>query len=55
MNDKLVVFLYLLVCDELATGVIERLLKEVERSDALAVFSAPYIESQARAWAVRLR
>lgn len=53
VNRRLVTFLYLLTRDELATGVIERLLKETEKAEC-PVFSARHIEAQARDWAARL-
>jgi len=55
--DKLVCFLYLLMRDELPTGVVERLIAEVERPKGKLSFSYSSLElaKYAEMLAARLR
>lgn len=53
ISPRLVTFLYLLTRDELTSGVVERLIRDTEKTDHPA-FSSWHIEALAREWAVRL-
>lgn len=53
-QQRLVTFLYLLMRDELPTGKVEALIKEVELAPK-PMFTGVYLESYARQLAERLR
>jgi hypothetical protein len=56
-NDKLVIFLYLLMRDELPIGKVENLLQHVEKAGNAqrALFSGEFLAAYAKEMAARLR
>lgn len=56
MRDRLVVFLYVLMRDEVVSGTVEKIMQDhVEGSDSESSFSNPYLAAHAIELAKRLR